>query len=76
MMSITALAFLCLTITITIVNGNQCDCEWNLARNDFFGNQECFAANQQIRENLIVNNSDSTNSTTDPTNLINTICYG
>ena len=71
------LAFLCWTITTTIVNGNECECEWNLARNEFFGNQECFSAYRLIRRNLIaINNSAMIDNVTSFDTLINTLCYG
>ena len=76
-MSVTALAFLCLTITTAIVSGNQYECEFNLARNQFFGNQVCFSADQLIRQNLIqFLNDSSANLPAVNTLVTNTLCNG
>ena len=47
-MLITVLVVMSLSITTTTVSGNDCECEYNLARNDFHGDQKCFTAYYQI----------------------------
>ena len=69
-MLITALVVLSLTITTTTVSGNDCECEYRLAQNDFHADQECFTAYYQIRR-------DWHNHTVDDAATYNdTLCNG
>ena len=72
-MFIVIFAVLCLTITTTTVSGNECECQYNLAQNDFFGNQECFTAYYEIQQ--FWNDRDFDNATTSPP-YNSTLCNG
>ena len=71
-MLITVLAVLYLTITTTTVSGvcSDCECEYNLAQNDLFGNQRCFTVLHQIRQNWVNYTFD------DDAAYRDTLCYG
>ena len=59
-MLISVLAVLSLAVTTTSVSGNDCECEYNLARNDFHGDQKCFTTYNKIQRNwyfIIINAS-------------------
>ena len=59
-MLITVLVVLSLTIATTTVSGNDCECEYDLAHNNFHGDQKCFTAYYTIKQdwrNLIINNA-------------------
>ena len=59
-MLITVLVVLSLTIATTTVSGNNCQCEYRLALNDFHGDQKCFTTYYTIQQdwrNLIINNA-------------------
>ena len=66
-MLITVLAVLSLAITTTTVSGNDCECEFNLARNDFHGDQKCFTTYYKIQQNwynsYIINNTGTYSDT-------------
>ena len=51
-MSVIVLTFLSLTIASTFVIGEDCGCEYNLTRNNFYGDQECFVAYTNIAQTL------------------------
>ena len=69
-MLITALVVLSLTITTTTVSGNDCECEYRLAQNDFHADQQCFNAYYQIRQ-------DWDNHTVDDADTYrDTLCIG
>ena len=58
-MLITVLVVLSLTIATTTVSGNDCVCEYHLARNDFHGDQKCFTTYYTIQQDwrkMIINN--------------------
>ena len=67
----TAIVVLCLTITTTAVSGDDCECEYNHAQNDFYGDQRCFTAFYQIRQNW-----DNHTFDIDDTMYRNTLCNG
>ena len=69
-MLITVLAVLPLTITTTIVSGNDCECEYNNALNDFHGDQQCFSAYYEIQQNWGNDTFDDTTAYRD------TLCNG
>ena len=68
----TVLSLIITTTTVT-VSGNECECQFNLAQNDFFGDQECFTAYYEIQQDWTNHNFD--NATTSPT-YSDTLCSG
>ena len=52
-MSISTLAVLVLTVTITVIDGTDCECDYNVHRNKFYGDQECFTAYYKLNNNLL-----------------------
>ena len=69
-MSVTILATLVLVIT-TVVNGTDCECQYNSYRNQFYGTQECFNSHYKLKENML--GSRDYNDTT-ISQLIKTFC--
>ena len=70
-MSLPTLAILLLTITASAVTGTDCKCQYNLYKNRFYSNQECFNSYYKLRENLLERGgyNDTTIS-----KLVNTFC--
>ena len=72
-MSLPTLAIVVLTITVSAVTGTDCECLYNLYKNRFYSNQECFNTYYKLRENLL--GRGGYNDTTIG-KLINTFCGG
>lgn len=53
-MSVTVLIILVLTVATAIVSSSSCDnrCEYNFATNEFYGNQVCYTAYDNILQHL------------------------
>ena len=62
-----------LTITASVVTGTDCKCQYNLYKNRFYSNQECFNSYYKLKENLL--GRGGYNDTTIG-KLINTFCGG
>ena len=58
------------TITTTTVSSNDCECEYHLARNDFYADQQCFTAHFQIRQDWVNHTVD------DAATYSDTLCIG
>ena len=69
-MPIIVLTILSLVFT-AIVSSDDCECGYNLARNDFYGNQDCFTAYDNIENHL---NNDTYSGTINE--HINNMCTG
>ena len=71
-MSVPILATLVLVIA-TVVNGTDCECQYNRYRNEYYGMQECFNTHYKLKQNML--GSRYYNDTT-ISELIETFCYG
>ena len=69
-MLVTVFVVLSLTITTTTVMSDDCEDQYTLALNDFFGDQECFTAYYQIQQSWQNSIFD------DATTYSDTLCNG
>ena len=72
-MSLAALVILLLTTTASTVSGIEYEYEYNRVRNEFYGNQECFAAYYKLHKILFGKEDYNDRKVT---KLIDTFCNG